>query len=295
MPTVSIIIPSWNSAEKLTKNLQASIDAIKDYPGSEVIVVDDASSDNSVEVVEQFPQVKLIKRQKNGGFSSTVNQGVREAKGEFVVQINSDARPDKDFLKYALPHFENPQVFSVNCNAGGVWNTAGFKNGFIWHRQAPNADPTTSHQTLWSSGGSGVFRRDLWQKMGGLDELFNPFYEEDMDLGYRATKRGYINIWEPKSKVEHYKEKGVIATHFSSARVARVAQRNQLLFMWKNITDSGMMFSHIFALIKMLIVHPKYWGVFLAALWRLPKLWPKRKQEQKHAHLTDKQVLEMLS
>ncbi len=295
MPTISIIIPSWNSAEKLTKNLQSSLDAIKGYPGSEVIVVDDASSDNSVEVVEkQFPEVRLIKRPKNGGFSSTVNHGVREAKGEFVVQINSDARPEKDFLKYALPHFKNPQVFSINCNSGGSWNTAEFKNGYIWHKQAPG-DPNQVHQTLWSSGGSGIFRRDLWQKMGGLDELFNPFYEEDMDLGYRATKRGYINIWEPKCKVEHYKEKGVIATHFSTSKVARVAQRNQLFFMWKNITDSGMLFRHILALAMMLLTHPKYWRIFLSALVKLPQLLPKRAEEQKHARLTDKQVLEMLS
>src|SRR5206468_7818529 len=65
-------------------------------------------------------------------------------------------------------------------------------------------------------------------KLGGFDELFNPFYEEDVDLGYRARKRGFINIFEPKSKVEHYKEKGVISLNFSQTLIAKTAQRNQL-------------------------------------------------------------------
>ena len=149
-----------------------------------------------------------------------------------------------------------------------------------------------SHQTLWSSGGSMVFRKKIWDELGGFDQLFNPFYEEDVDLGYRATKRGYINIFEPESKVEHYKETGVIAQNYSKSEVAKTAQRNQLLLIWKNITDLEMIREHQMALVKMLLTHPKYWEVYLKALQKKSAILEKRKIEQKFTKLTDKEILE---
>ena len=140
-----------------------------------------------------------------------------------------------------------------------------------------------------------MFRKSTWDELGGLDELMDPFYWEDVDLGYRALKRGYINLWEPKSKVEHYKEAGVIALHFKKSTVTATAQRNQLLFIWKNITDEGMLGQHRIALAKMLLQHPKYWAVFIQALKQLPSLLKKRQIEQKAAKLTDQEILEMFA
>lgn len=294
MLKTSIIIPNWNGADKLKKNLPAVLQAAKHSNAIEVIVVDDASTDNSLEILRtQFSEVKVVEKSVNSGFSTTVNLGVKHAKGDIVVQLNSDAKPWENFLRFALPHFEDKQVFSVGCNVGGVWNLAEWKDGFFWHHQADRdkVDMSQSHQTLWSSGGSGVFRKDIWQELGGLDELFDPFYEEDLDIGYRATKRGYINIWEPKSLVEHYKEPGVIEANFSASKVALTAQRNQLQFIWKNITSAQMMAEHQRALVKMIAKHPKYLRVFAAAMSRYSRLMAKRKIEQKHAKLTDEEVL----
>src|SRR5512141_81221 len=110
---VSIVIPNWNGRERLEENLPA----VMEVEGvSEVIVVDDKSSDDSVSFIEQnFPKVKLVKKQKNSGFSGTVNLGVKEALGDLVFLLNSDTKPEKDCLKYVKPHFENPRVFSVGC------------------------------------------------------------------------------------------------------------------------------------------------------------------------------------
>ncbi len=298
---VSIIIPNWNGAEKLRKNLPGVLAAAR-YKSPlakvvEVIVVDDASTDNSLEVLKnEFPEVKVIAKEFNSGFSSTVNLGVENAQGDLVVQLNSDARPWENFLRFAVPHFENPKVFSVGCNVGGVWNLATWHDGYLWHQQATReVDKSKAHLTLWASGGSGIFRRELWQEFGGLDELFNPFYEEDMDLGYRATKRGYINLWEPKSLVDHYKEKGVIATHFTEKTVAKTAQRNQLLFIWKNISSPKMIVQHKRALARMLIIHPRYWQIFWAAWQRRKALGIKREIERKAAKLTDEEVLALFT
>ncbi len=284
---ISIVIPNWNGADRLTKNLPQ---VLKTDDVNEVIVVDDYSTDNSLEVLKRdFPEVKVIKKDKNSGFSTAVNLGVKNANGDLVFILNSDAVPEKDCLKFVIPNFKDPKVFSVGCNVGGTWAWIKFKNGYFWHYQGEKSEST--HQTLWSSGGSGVFRKDLWEELGGLDELFNPFYEEDTDLGYRATKRGYLNLWEPKAKVEHYKTPGVISTNFSKKTISNTAQRNQLYFTWKNLHDRKLMKEHIRYLINMLFTHPKYWLVFLAAFKNLSVVLRKRKIEKVNLKVSDREIL----
>lgn len=284
---VSIVIPNWNGVDKLKKNLP---EVLKIKGISEIILVDDGSTDKSVEFVKkEFPEIKLILKEKNSGFSSTVNLGVKHTKGEFVFLLNTDAVPEKDCLEKAIGHFENPKIFSVGFNTGGSWSWAIFKNGYFWHKKSAE-ESLKAHQTLWASGGSGIFRKSTWDELGGLDQLMDPFYEEDVDLGYRATKRGFINIWEPNAKVVHLRESGVIKENFPQNFVSKIAQRNQLIFIWKNITDPFLTGQHILALLKTLIIHPKYWPVFLNALIKLPAILPKRQLEKKEAKITDEEI-----
>lgn len=293
MTKISIVIPNWNGQEKLRKHLPGVLKAAKHSKVEEIIVVDDKSSDESVRVLKiEFPEVKVIEKDQNSGFSSTVNLGVKSSQGELVVLLNSDASPKEDFLDFILPHFKDKNVFSVGGSVGGGWSGAEFKDGFFWHNMVEEK-LQEAHSTLWVSGGSGVFRRSIWDELGGLDTLFDPFYEEDLDLGYRATKRGYINLLEPKSKVEHYKEIGVIKEHFSTKKVARIAQRNQLIFIWKNITNREYINGHIKALFAMLIKHPTYILVFLSAFYKLPQILEKREIEKRYSKLTDQEVLSM--
>jgi GT2 family glycosyltransferase len=288
--TTTIVIPNWNGAEKLKKNLPQVIEVAQQEQIQQIIVVDDKSSDNSLEVLEDFPQVQVVKRSKNGGFSSCVNTGVMAVTTDLVVLLNTDAVPQKGFLKNALQHFQYEKIFSVSCRVGsGSWSWAKFEDGYFWHGMGERSD--VAHQTLWSSGGGGIFRVAIWRELGGLDELFNPFYEEDLDLGYRATKRGYINIWEPESVVEHYKEPGVIATHFKKEMVAKTAQRNQLMFIWKNITSDNLFLEHRSALTKQIIKHPKYVAIFWEAFKKWPQIVRKRHIEKRQALLSDEEIL----
>lgn len=286
--TISVVIPNWNGEDKLKRNLPK---ALKLKGVLEIIVSDDASTDGSVVMMErEFPSVKVVKKSKNGGFSSNVNYGVSFAKGDLIFLLNSDATPEVDCLKYALGHFENEKIFSVGCNVGGGWSWAIWRDGWFWTKQMGKESDTETHQTLWASGGSGIFRRDLWNKLGGLDELMNPFYVEDVDLGYRATKRGYINMFEPKARVEHYKEKGVIEENFTKKKVSDTAERNTLIFIWKNIGDGALVSSHIWNLMLRLIRHPKYWSIFVPALIRLPQILEKRQIEQSRQKLCDRDI-----
>jgi len=285
---VSVVIPNWNGAEKLRRHLP---NVLKVKGVFEVIVSDDASTDNSLEVLkEEFPEVKVVVRKKNGGFATNVNNGFLHANGDFIFLLNSDASPESNCVEKVLPHFKDPRVFSVSCSTGGNWNWAKWENGYFWHNQAKEKIEKV-HETMWASGGGSIFRKTIWDKLEGMDELFSPFYEEDLDLGYRARKRGFINLFEPNAHVEHYKEKGVIALNFTQKTISNTAQRNQLLFIWKNITDEQWTKEHNNALLKMIISHPKYLVIYLEA----KKLWneikKKREVEIREEVISDREIL----
>ncbi|MDP1721728.1 MAG: glycosyltransferase family 2 protein [Candidatus Gottesmanbacteria bacterium] len=245
---VSIIIPNRNGAELLQKNLPFVLAAVG---GSEIIVVDDASTDASVDfLVKKFPTVKIIKKTHNDGFASSVNMGVREAVGEIVVLLNTDVRPEKDFLTPLLKHFDTPSVFAVGCIENSIEEKitvfrgrgeAKWEKGFFIHSRG-KVDTTI---TAWVSGGSGAFRKSIWEKLGGMDEIFSPFYWEDIDLSYRALKSGYGLVFEPKSVVTHEHAKGAIKQGYSSLQVNIIAYRNQFLFIWKNLSNVHLWLAHL--------------------------------------------------
>lgn len=244
---VSIIIPNRNGAELLKKNLPSVIAAAKD---AEVIVVDDASTDASLELlVKKFPSVKVIKKAHSDGFASTVNTGVSEASGEIVVLLNTDVRPEEGFLAPLVKHFDNPSVFAVGCLEKSIEGDhtvlrgrgeAKWEKGFFVHWRGEVNRSTTA----WVSGGSGAFRKSIWEKLGGMDTMFNPFYWEDIDLSYRAMKAGYTLVFESGSMIIHEHGIGVIKREYSDIRVKIIAYRNQFLFIWKNISGLNMILAH---------------------------------------------------
>ena len=252
---VGIIIPNYNGKRLLEKNLPKVIQEIKKLSNLEIelIVIDDNSNDNSVQWLTDCRKklknvkLKILRNQKNFGFSSTVNRGVREAKGEIVVLLNTDVFPEEGFLESVLPHFKDPKVFAVGLLDKSVEGEkivrrgrgiGEWQRGFYVHRRG-EVDRT---DTAWVSGGSGAFRKSVWEKLGGFDEIYNPFYWEDIDLSYRAKKAGYRILFEPKSIVIHEHEKGIIKRQFPIWKIKSISFRNQFLFVWKNANHSQLIF-----------------------------------------------------
>lgn len=249
---VSIVIPNYNGEKLLEKNLPKVIAVAKKYNDStEIIIVDDGSCDKSREVVKKyFPQVKLIAKEKNEGFSSACNEGVRCANGEIVVLLNTDIYPQEYFLDFLVKDFSDKDVFAVGCldksweNDREVLRGRGigwFKKGFLVHARG-EVDKTN---TLWVSGGSSAHNRKKWLALGGFDELYNPFYWEDIDLSFRAQKRGWKVLFEAKSVVHHHHQEGAIKNKYTKERIKTIAYRNQFIFVWKNITDIKFILEHI--------------------------------------------------
>ncbi len=294
-PKISVVIPSWNSEKQLKQNLRYVYTAAKEVD-AEIVIVDDASSfDKSQEYLEKQAKLGKIRyyfNKTNRGFSYTVNRGVSLAKGDIVILLNTDVRPAKTAFKNMLRLFKQEDVFAVTFNSGEAWAGAKWENGMFQHFKV---EPTLQNRnqlnfSLWASGGQAAFDKQKWQQLGGMDLLYKPFYWEDVDLGYRAWKRGWKIIWDPQSKVVHDHQKSVIANNFSRKYITDTAQRNQFLFIWKNIHDPQLMRPHLLALPKLILSYPL---PFFRALLMLPQVVKRRQQEKKLAQKTDRDIISL--
>lgn len=285
----AVVIPNWNGLKLLEKNLVKVISAVEE--GTEIVVVDDGSPDQSNQFLqENFPQVKIVRHQRNLGFGAACNTGVREASGELVALLNLDVVPEKGFLAAAAKSFGDKAVFAVSFNEPqNSWAKISWRNGFLEHGLGKRTDK--NHISGWASGGSALFRRTMWEELGGFDELYRPFYWEDIDLSYRAWKRGWKVLWEPKAVV-HHRHESVIGKHYSKKFIDLISQRNQLFFVWKNITDEKMFADHRQNLLTRL-AKPGFWRPFLAALTRLDQVVLKRRIEKGKSKVTDRQIFNL--
>ncbi len=299
---VSIVIPNYNGQELLIKNLP---NVIKYSIDNEIIVVDDASTDNSVKILhKKFKKVKVIRLKNNVGFSKAVNIGINSASHGFVVLLNSDVSPRENYLKIALNHFKrdkSKQLFAVGFldysheNQKIILKGRGqayFKKGFILH----SAAKIERGETFWVSGGSGLFDKKKILELGGFDNMFAPFYWEDIDLCFRASRLGYNCIFEPLSIVDHYHDLGAIKKQKSELFIKTVAYKNQFLFFWKNISDTYMIILHIVWLpINILIAIAKFdlafiIGFFWACL-KIPNLIISSFLQKQNYIITEKDIL----
>lgn len=221
----------------------------------QIIVVDDASSDGSKDFVkDNFKTINLIEMSKNVGFARATNEGVKRAGGDLVLLLNSDVVPADNFLKHAVAHFSNKsesnKLFAVAIadqshednkivirGRGG----ARFEKGFISHF----ALSAKKGETLWVSGGSGLFDKKKFLDLGGFDTIFAPFYWEDIDLSFRAWRSGFICLFEPKAMVDHFHREGAILKQKSPSFIRTVSYKNQFIFVWKNISDYLLIAEHI--------------------------------------------------
>jgi GT2 family glycosyltransferase len=294
---VSIVIPWYNTEFLAGKNLPVILAAAKNPKNKilEIIVVDDGSSDTSAETIKgRFPEIKLIRHRINRGFPASVNTGVRASKGDLICLLNSDVIPQVNFLESVFTHFRDSKVFAVSLNEDGdfSWAKGVFENGFINH--SPGPKPVTPHRTFWVSGGSGVFRRKMWMELNGMDEkLFSPFYWEDLDLCYRASKRGYGLIWEPNAKVKHEHEASMQS--LPPKFVQRIRERNQLIFIWKNLTSTRLMWRHVSGLSKRIMTHPGYLRIFFMALTKIGPVLKARAKEVKESKVSDEAIFARFS
>jgi GT2 family glycosyltransferase len=289
--TVSVVIPSWNSESQMKQNLPYVFAAAKAVDAEIVIVDDNSQHDDSMGYLKSLgKKVRAYENKENGGFSYTVNRGVSLAKGDLIMLLNTDVRPSPDCFKQALKYFEDDSVYALGFNSKEAWMGGEWKGGLFHHFKVEptDANKNTSNPSLWASGGQAAFSRAKWMQLGGMDLLYKPFYWEDTDMGYRAWKRGWQVLWAPECKVVHDHQKSVIANNFTKEFVMNTAQRNQFLFIWKNISDLGFLFNHLIRLPYYLLKYP---GPVFQAIRFLPQALSARSSERRYWKRQDRDIL----
>lgn len=301
---LSIVIPNYNGAGLLKEFLPGVIRAARAYPGrSEIIVIDDKSSDKSLETLQEFSGITVIEHEKNYGFGRACNTGMQHAAFEIIFFQNNDVELTDDFFAYFNPYFDHPDTFAVTvigCDFKTGRPLDGGKVGF-WRRGYPRftdnyypEDYPSLQPPYLSFGVQGAYffvAKDKLLDLGGFDDLYLPYIYEETDLCYRALKRGWKIFFEPKCRTRH-KHSVTLKTVSSQSFRKMISYRNRLIFIWKNISDPGYLFNHLFFLVLSLLFRPSfnYWKAFVSALKRLPQIKAKRRVEKSQQKISDRAI-----
>ena len=241
----SIVIPNLNGAGWLKDSIESIFaQTEQDF---ELIIVDNASTDESLAIAESYVGRKnyiLIKNDHNTGFSAGVNAGIRAAKGEYVVLFNNDAFAESDWLAQLIATAQtDDKIFAVQClmirhferdlcdDAGDYVTLFGWAckrgDGMYWKRY------TKPKRIFSACGGASLYRKSILDEIGLFDENFFAYFE-DVDISWRANSLGYKNMYCPAAKCYHICGATTGAVRYNEFKSVQ-SGRNSILLPYKNM------------------------------------------------------------
>ena len=309
---VSVIIPNWNGKHLLEKYLPSVFESIYEASvSSEVIVIDDGSTDDSIKFLqENYPNIHLIRNNTNRGFAITCNKGIECAKYRWVLLLNNDVSLTKDYIKILLSNGDVDNLFSVSGKILEMGTEKIIDGGKLGEFRGGNYRVTRNYMvedlnstrqtyyTFYNPATCCLYDRDKLLALNGFDEMFSPFYWEDTDIAYRAWKRGWISIFEPHANAYHVPGT-TIGLVIRKKQIYIVSRRNKFFFHWKNLTDISLIFQHtvsllLVAVFRWLLLDFKFYVALFSALRKYPEVRKKRKVEIKYRKLTDTDVMKYI-
>lgn len=238
---ITIVIPNYNG----NKYLKQCLDSVyaQDYKDYELIIIDNASTDGSYDWIKEYKDIIYKRLDKNYGFSRAVNEGIKLAKGEYVLLLNNDTELCEGFLEEMLHVIENDyKIFGVSSkmiqyhdqhlidDAGDEYTVIGwpYKRG-----DGRSISEFEKEERIFSAcAGAALYRKEVFDTIGYFDESFFA-YMEDVDISYRANIYGYKNVYAPKAKVYH------IGSATSGGRYSefklKLSARNSIYVPYKNM------------------------------------------------------------
>ena len=265
MRTVSIVIPNYNGKHFLEDCLRSVF--AQDIEDQEVIVVDNGSTDGSLEYLNTYPGVRTIAMDKNYGFCGAVNAGIKAAKSDYVILLNNDTEVNKNFAKELLNAIRaDEKIFSCSSkmvqfhdrtrmdDAGDYYCALGWafgrgKGGLVEKYDKPV-------DIFAACAGAAIYRKKMLETLGCFDEDHFA-YLEDIDLGYRARIQGYRNVYAPKAVVYHVGSGFSGSAH--NAFKVKLSSRNNVYLAYKNMPFLQILLNSPF----LLLGHGVKWLFFL--------------------------------
>jgi hypothetical protein len=249
-PKISVIILNWNGSDLMRRYLP-SVLQYSPAPMAEVIVADNGSTDDSLQVLSrEFPAVRVLSFPDNLGFAGGYNQAIAEVRTPYVVLLNSDVAVTEGWLQPLLAFAEaHPEVaalqpkllsdrqqthFEYAGAAGGYLDALGypFCRGRLFDVvEEDRGQYDTVRPVQWATGACLFVRTELYRLVGGLDELFFAHMEE-IDLCWRLRRAGYDLYCVPSSRVYHL---GGASLAMGHPRKTYLNFRNSLLMLYKNL------------------------------------------------------------
>ena len=238
--TTTIIIPNYNGLKFMDECIR-SLNA-QTYPNFRTLVVDNGSTDGSVEWLKEH-QIDTIFLPENTGFSGAVNVGIKAADTPYVLLLNNDVRVDEYFVAEMVRAIgQSERIFSVSSrmiqmyhpdrldDAGDMYSLLGWA-----YQRGVGRDLThyrRSSRVFSACAGAAIYRREVFEEIGYFDEMHFA-YLEDIDVGYRAKIYGYKNVYCPSAMVYHVGS-GTSGSRYNSFKV-RLAARNNIYLNYKNM------------------------------------------------------------
>jgi len=306
-PEITLIITNWNGANLLRECMPTVLEAVRSdhHHFYEVMVIDDCSTDNSLGILaDEFPEVRTEQTPQNLGFQEANNYAVKLAESKIVMPMNNDIKLDPKALHYLAKHFDNKDIFAVSGKIFAFDQTTflyGNRGGYFQkgHFHLYEKPPEDDSQTLFACGGAFMVNRQKYLDLGGFDSMYHPLYYEEIDLSYRALKRGWKVHYEPQS-IAYHKVQATITRQEKLRRISLISARNNYLFIWKNILDRSMTLTFLFYIPLFLLrdlfrLKSRFWIAFYMALKRLPRALKGRSIEQSDVLYSDREILSRIN
>ncbi|MEM1080171.1 MAG: glycosyltransferase [Pseudomonadota bacterium] len=246
-PTVSIIIPVFNQLH-FTAACIHSVLKVNESVSFELIVVNDASSDETEPWLRQCRGLRVVHNEVNLGFIGSCNRGAEDAQGEFLLFLNNDTMVTDHWLSALVDTFdEQDQVGIVGSKliyADGALQEAGgiiFRDGSGWNygrnQQADRPEYSFVSEADYVSGASLMIRRVLFEQLNGFDVHYSPAYYEDTDLCFRVRQSGRTVLYQPASTVIHFEGVTSGTDEASGAKQYQAINRDKFIERWRSVLE----------------------------------------------------------
>ncbi len=247
--TTAVVILNWNG-KKMLERFLPSVTA-HTQGDAEVIIADNGSTDDSISFLqEHYPQLRIIKLDKNYGFAGGYNLALEQVKADYYVLLNDDVEvtenwiepviaqmqqhPDTAICQPKLLMYDQRDTFEYAGGAGGFLDKYGYpfcRGRMFTSLEQDNSQYNTPSEIFWASGAAMFVRADVWHKLGGLDNDFFAHMEE-IDFCWRAKNAGYRVEYCPQSTVYHV---GGGTLPKSNPRKTYLNFRNNMALLYKNL------------------------------------------------------------